>query len=85
MKLTEAQRQALYFAARVCDSPEFGHEVDGVSPRRGQSQMFQRLRRMGLLADAGVGFDHRDREGPLYVITEAGRASLAEVTTGNQR
>lgn len=84
MRLTEAQRHALRFVARVCASPEFGHEVDGVSPRRGQSQMFERLRLMGLLADAGAGVDsdNPEREVQLYVITDAGRAALVETTTG---
>lgn len=76
-RLTEAQRVALRFIARVCDSPEFGQEVDGVHPRRGQSQLFERLRLMGLIADAGAGVSTgHDREVQLYVITDAGRAAL---------
>ncbi len=77
-RITEAQRVVLRFAERVCDSPEFGHETDGIHPRRGQSQMFERLRLMGLLADAGVGcdVDDHDREVHLYTITVAGRAAL---------
>lgn len=78
MKLTENQIVALRFVARVCDSPEFGHEVDGVCPRRGQSQMFERLRLLGLLEDAGIGVhaDSHDREVQLYTITEHGRREL---------
>lgn len=77
-ELTEAQLVALRFVARICDSPEFGHEIDGVHPRRGQSQMFERLRLMGLLADGGVGVDahNHGREVQFYVITAAGRAAL---------
>ena len=76
MKLTEAQRAVLQFAKRVCDSPEFGQEVDGVCPRRGQSRMFEKLRSLGLLADAGIGVDDRDRDVQLYAVTDAGRAAL---------
>lgn len=83
-RLTEAQRVALCFIARVCDSPKFGHEVDAVHPRRGQSQMFERLRLMGLLADAGVGVstDNPERQIQLYTITAAGRAALGRATAG---
>lgn len=83
MKFTEAQRKALQFVARVCDSPEFGHEIDGVHPRRGQFQMFEKLRLMGLLADAGAGVSTADheREVQLYVITAAGRTALAGTTS----
>ena len=87
-KLTEAQYVALQFVARICASPEFGHEVHGVHPRRGQSQMFERLRLMGLLADAGVGVDVDDheRESQLYTITDAGRAALVTMpSTIDQR
>lgn len=82
-KLTEAQRVALRFIERVCDSPEFGNEVDGVHPRRGQSQMFERLRLMGLLADAGMGVcaDDHERQVHLYAITAAGRAALVSGKT----
>lgn len=71
-RLTEAQRAAL----------QFGHEIDGVHPRRGQSQMFERLRLMGLLADAGVGLstDGHDRQVQLYAITTAGRTALVRAT-----
>lgn len=31
----------------------------------------------GLLADAGIGVDDRDRDVHLYAITDAGRAALA--------
>jgi len=77
-KLTKAQRVALRFAARACASPEFGRETDGVHPRRGQTQMFEKLRRMGLLADAGPGIseDNPEREVHLYVITGRGLAAL---------
>jgi hypothetical protein len=66
---------------RICESPAFGHEIDGISPRRGQYQMFERLRAMGLLADAGVGVaeDDQAREVQLYVITDAGRVAVSEV------
>jgi len=76
--LTEAQRIALRFAARVCADPLFGKEVHGVHPRRGQYQMFEHLRHLGLLADAGVGVDEEDhaREVQLYTITTAGLAAL---------
>jgi hypothetical protein len=76
--LTEAQYVALRFAKRVCDSPAFGHEVDGIHPRRGQSQMFERLRLIGLLADAGSGVseDDHEKEVQLYAITDAGREAI---------
>lgn len=74
-KLTDAQRIALRFAARVNLA-----EVDGVHPRRGQSQMFERLRLMGMLTDAGAGVsdDNHEREVQLYQITDAGRAAIGE-------
>lgn len=79
IQLTVAQRIALQFVRRVCDSPAFGHEVDGACPRRGQVQMFERLRLLGLLADAGYGVDadDHDREVQLYAITDAGRAAIS--------
>lgn len=78
MKLTKHQYAALRFAERICDSQEFGHDVDGVHPRRGQSGMFERLRMLGLLSDAGVGVSEDDHgiEVRLYAITDAGREAL---------
>jgi hypothetical protein len=62
----------------ICDSLDFGDEVHGVHPRRGQAQMFERLRLMGLLAEAGIGYSDsyaREVQVHLYEITEAGRAA----------
>lgn len=82
-KLTKTQYGALRFADRVCSSPEFGHEVDGIHPRRSQSRMFERLRLLGMLSDAGVGVSDEDhgREVQLYAITDAGRAAITKETT----
>jgi hypothetical protein len=86
VKLTEEQFIALRFAARTCDSAEFGHEIDGITPRRGQYQMFERLRLMGLLADAGVGVSesNHEREVQLYVITPSGRAAIDTALAGER-
>lgn len=76
MSLTEAQSLVLTHVARVCDSPEFGHEFDGVSPRRGQHQLFDRLALRGLLECCGPGEDDHGRAVQIYVITKAGRKAL---------
>ncbi len=74
MKLTEAQRNVLQYAASINVA-----QLDGVCPRRGQYQMYERLLLLGLLADAGRGvrYDDHNVEVDLYVITDAGRAALA--------
>lgn len=77
MKLTEAQVNALRSAARIADSGEY----DGATPKRGQYQMFERLRLAKLLKYEGQGchVDNMDREVPIYTITRAGRKALEHV------
>lgn len=82
--LTGAQRNALRFVQRVCDSPEFGYEISGAHPRKGQERMFSALADAGLLhwEGPGVSSENHEREVQLYTITDAGRAAL---TTTNPK
>lgn len=74
MKLTEAQRVALRHASFIAGQGE----CNGITPRRGQSQMFEILTRRRLLRYVGQGchVDNMDREVPMYQITARGRGAL---------
>jgi len=82
--ITAAQESVLEWAERVADG--LIDDCVAVMPRHGQHSMFRRLRKRGLLADAGRGVDRDDhlREVDLYAITDIGRRALAARKKGSK-